>query len=61
MDIIGLTVLQATKKLKEQGIKKVVVTDNFIKPLPNSTLLVTSCKILDGVAHLCTGSFKLDL
>ena len=61
MDIIGLTVKDATQKLKEQGINKVVISDNFIKPMQNSTLLVTSCKIKNKTAYICVGSFKLDM
>ncbi len=61
MEYIGLTISQAKDKLKANGITNVIIKENFKNPMPNSTLLVVSCKINDKIATLIVGSFKLDL
>lgn len=61
MEYVGLTIAEAISKLKQAGIQNVVIKNNFVKPLENSTLLVTSCKIEKDAAVITVGSFNLNL
>lgn len=61
MNLVGLTVEQATKELAKHGVTKVIVQNNFVHPVPNSSILVTQCKINNKTATLVVGSFKLKL
>ena len=59
--MIGLTLEEAEQKLKEQGITKIKVINNFEREISGSVLLVTSCKIEQKNAIITLGSFKLDI
>lgn len=61
MNLIGLTKNQATSALNSVGITDIVFVVNAKNTQPNSTLLVTSCKIINNTAHVVLGSFILDL
>ena len=59
--MIGLTLKQAEQKLKEQGITKIEIINNFEYEISGSELLVTSCKIVGKTAQVTLGSFKIDI
>lgn len=59
--VIGKTIDQAKQILQKVGIENFIVTNNFVKPLQGSNILVTNVKIRGDVAELVVGSFKLDI
>lgn len=61
MDLIGKTYQQAQEALNRAGITNIKFVENFKNPLPNSTLLVTACKITNKTAQVTLGSFKLEI
>ena len=59
--MIGKTLKYVEQKLKEQGITKIEIINNYEHEIPGSILLVTSCQINKKTAKITLGSFKIDV